>query len=152
MGASKLLHAFLAVAMDALLSERKGTSKVKAATVAIARYPIKAIAIFLMAPVLALRVAMTARNPVRRIIAGVGLLVAFALVWIAGTFLGSVVGALFVVSHVGILVGLGFLIGSFVSVILSGAFCVIVFNATCWLFLNMSTEHVIDALNEKSAP
>lgn len=116
----------------------------------VVRYPIKTIATFFTAPILILRLALTVKNPIRRLIAVVGLLISILLAYLAGTFLGSVVGAIFIFSHVGPLVAAGFLLGSTLSVVLSVAFTLFVFNATSWLFLHMSSEDVVEHLRSAS--
>jgi hypothetical protein len=66
---------------------------------AIGRYPVKVLAAFFMAPFLAFRVARIAKNPVRRAIAGIGLFIAVLAAWLAGTALGTAVGALLLSRH-----------------------------------------------------
>lgn len=127
-----------------------GVSTLGSITRSVTRYPIKAFATFFMAPILIVRVARVTKNPIRRLIASIGLFLAVLLSYISGTFLGSVVGALFVASHVGWLVGLGFLVGSTLSVFLSLIFSIFVLNATSWIFLQMSAEDVVEHLNSVS--
>jgi uncharacterized membrane protein YhiD involved in acid resistance len=64
--------------------------------------------------------------------------------------LGTLVGAAFVASHIGILAGLGFFFGTTVSIYLSVIFSIIVFNAISFVFLKVSTQEVVDYLNEIS--
>lgn len=136
----------LASALEALSSRSPGTGALRSTIGSVLRFPIQAVAVFVTAPFLAIRVATIAKNPWRRAIATTGLLISVLLAWLAGTFLGTLVGALFIASDVGVLVGLGFLFGSLMSVVLSVAFCLLVFDATSWLFLQMSAEDVVEAL------
>lgn len=124
----------------------QGGGALRSITRTVVRYPIKAIATFLLAPFLAIRVAMIVKNPIRRTIAIVGLLLSVVLAWLAGTLLGSTLGALFVMSHVSVLMGIGFLLGTTFSVVLSAAFSIFVLNATSWIFLHMSSEDVVEHL------
>ena len=108
------------------------------------------LAAFFAAPFLIVRLAVTVRNPWRRTIAIVGLVLAVVLAYLAGTFLGTVAGALLVMSGVGVLVGLGFLVGTFLSVFLSLSFSLIVLNTVSLLFLKMSSKEVVDYLKSLS--
>lgn len=116
----------------------------------VVRYPIKAIATFFTAPILILRLAVTVKNPIRRLIAVVGLALSVLMAYLAGTFLGSVVGAIFIFSHFGPLIAAGFLVGSTLSVVLSVTFTFLVLNTTSWLFLHMSSEDVVEHLKDLS--
>lgn len=98
-----------------------------------------------------MRLAVTVRNPLRRAIATIGLIFAVTLAYLAGTFLGTVAGAFFVMSNIGILAGVGFFVGSFLSVFLSLTFSVFVLNAVSFLFLKLSTQEVVDYLQSLSA-
>ncbi len=114
------------------------------------RHPIKVIASFFFAPFLAIKVACTAKNPIRRVIAIIGILLGTLLAWAAGTFLGTVVGAIFMYSNFGFLMGLGFLVGTALSFVLSVTFMILTFNASTWIFLHMSSDEVIAYLNSLS--
>lgn len=113
-------------------------------------HPIKVIASFFAAPFLVVKIALKVRNPIRRGIAIVGLLLAIAGSYVAATFLGSLAGAALIASKVGIVAALGFLIGTTLSVYLSVIFSILVFNAISFLFLKMSTQEVVDYLDEIS--
>lgn len=128
----------------------KEQSKVREVFKNILRYPIKVLATFFAAPFLLVRVAWTIKNPVRRIIASLGLLLSALFCYVAGTFLGSLFGALFVATHVGTLAALGLFLGTTVSVYLSVVFMVIVFNSVSFIFLKMSTEDVVNYLKNQS--
>lgn len=128
----------------------RGVGTLNSITKSVVRYPFKAIATFFMAPILVVRVASIAKNPIRRFIATVGLFVAVSLSYLAGTFLGTLVGALFVMTHIGVLAGIGLLVGTSLSIVLSIAFSIFVLNATSWLFLHMSSDDVIEHLNNVS--
>ena len=82
-----------AAAIEALAKRPPGSGSLSTVARSIARYPIKAIAAFVVAPFLAFRVARAAKNPVRRLIAGVGLFLALLFAWLAGTFLGTAAGS-----------------------------------------------------------
>lgn len=146
-----LASSLLSSALTALSHRSEGTGALRSAVGSVMRFPIKAIAVFIAAPYLVLKVAMLARNPWRRTIAVIGLFLSVGLAWLAGTSLGSVVGAIFIASQVSILIGIGFLLGTTLSVVLSVAFCLLVFNATSWLFLQMSAEDVVECLKAKSS-
>jgi hypothetical protein len=79
-------------------------------------------------------------------IAGAGLFLAMLAAWAAGTFLGSAAGALLVYSYLGLWWGGAFLVGTTLSVTLSVAFSVLVLNTTAWLFLQVSSEEVVEYL------
>jgi hypothetical protein len=145
-----LTSTLFASALDALIKRPTGSGSLATVAKSVLRYPIKAVAAFVVAPFLAFRVARAARNPARRAIAGIGLFVAVLLAWLAGTFLGTAVGALLVMSHIGLFWGIGFLIGTTLSVALSVVFSILVLNATSWLFLHMSSEEVVAYLNSIS--
>ena len=137
--------------LDAILSDAsQERSKLKRIFQSIASHPIKMLAAFFAAPFLIVRLAVTVRNPWRRTIAIVGLVLAVVLAYLAGTFLGTVAGALLVMSGVGVLVGLGFLVGTFLSVFLSLSFSLIVLNTVSLLFLKMSSKEVVDYLKSLS--
>ena len=137
-------------ALEALLKRPAGSGSLATVAKSIIRYPIKTVAAFIAAPFLAIRVAGAAKDPVRRAIAGVGLFIAVLLAWLAGTFLGTAVGALLVMSHIGMFWGIGFIVGTTLSVTLSVAFSVLVLNTTALFFLHMSSEEVVAYLKSIS--
>ena len=140
-----------ASAIEAMNSNKESPNGNFVATLkSILRYPIKTIAAFILAPILAVRITALAKNPLRRIIAGFGLVLATFLAWSAGTFLGATAGALFMGSQFGLIVGLGFLIGTTFSITLSVLFSILVLNSTAWLFLHISSEEVIAYLKSIS--
>ena len=108
------------------------------------------IAAFVLAPFLAFRVAALAKNPVRRLIAGVGFILSILAAWLAGTFLGTVAGALLIAAKVGMLWGLAFIVGTTLSVVLSVSFSILVMNAVAFFFLHMSSEEVVAYLRSLS--
>lgn len=116
----------------------------------IGRYPVKALAAFFVAPFLAFRVARVAKNPTRRLIAGIGLFIALVLAWLAGTGLGTATAAMLIASKVGVLWAVAFFVGTFLSVTLSVAFSILVFNAVSFFFLHASREEVIEYLRTLS--
>ena len=77
-----------------------GKSKIGAIFKGIASHPLKVLASFIFAPVLLVKVAFKARNPIRRLIVVVGLLISLILSYLAATFLGSLLGALFIATEI----------------------------------------------------
>ncbi|MEN8206866.1 MAG: hypothetical protein ABFS24_12760, partial [Pseudomonadota bacterium] len=57
-------------------------------------YPAKAIAAFFTAPILIIKVALTVKDPIRRIIAVTGIVLALILAYVVGTLAGTVAFAL----------------------------------------------------------
>ena len=129
----------------------KEHSRLKIMFKQVVSHPIKLVAAFITAPILILRLAMTVQNPLRRAIAIIGLIVAITFAYLAGTFLGTAAGALFVWSNIGFLSAVGFFVGSFLSVFLSLAFSVFILNAVSFLFLKLSTQEVVDYLQGLSS-
>lgn len=82
-------------------------------------HPVKVFASFIAAPFLVIKIACVVKNPIRRAIAIIGLLLSIVFAYLSATFLGSVVGAVFVASNIGILMGIGFFFGTTLSVFLS---------------------------------
>lgn len=116
----------------------------------VASHPIKLIAAFFTAPFLILRIAWSVKNPVRRVIAATGLLLAIILAYLAGGFLGSFAGFIFVSLNIGWLAGLGFFFGTALSVFLSVCFSIAVLNTVSFLALKMSAEEVVAYLDATS--
>jgi len=145
--AGEILERGMTAITDATFEER---NKVSAVFRKLVGHPIKVVASFIAAPFLVVKIALKVKNPVRRGIAVIGLLTALAGSYAAATFLGSLAGAAIVASKIGILVALGFLVGTTLSVYLSVIFSIIVFNAIAFVFLKMSTQEVIDYLYEIS--
>lgn len=131
-------------------SASKEKSKFGAVLKTIAGHPIKVLASFITAPFLVFKIACKVENQVRRLIAIVGLLLSLALSYIAATFLGTLAGAAFVASHIGVLAAAGFLVGTTLSVCLSVIFSIMVFNAVSFVFLKISAQEVVDYLNQIS--
>jgi hypothetical protein len=129
----------------------KEHSRLKIMFKQVVSHPIKLVAAFITAPILILRLAMTVQNPLRRVIAITGLIFALTFAYLAGTFLGTAAGALFVWSNIGFLSAVGFFVGSFLSVFLSLAFSVFILNAVSFLFLKLSTQEVVDYLQGLSS-
>lgn len=112
----------------------------------IAGHPVKIIASFLSAPILIAKIAWQAKNPTRRFVAFFGLLLSILLAYGAATLIGSLVGALFIASHVGI----GFFLGTGISIYLSVIFSILTLNSVAFLFLKLSSQDVLDYLSEIS--
>ncbi|MFC0709970.1 hypothetical protein [Azorhizophilus paspali] len=117
----------------------------------IASHPVKVLASFIMAPVLIVRIAFLVKDPRRRLVAIVGLLLSVLLSYGAATFLGTLVGAAFVASHIGLLAGIGFLFGTTLSVYLSVVFSIVVFHAVSFVFLKIGSQEVLDYLRDISS-
>ena len=129
----------------------KEHSRVKVMFKSVLSHPIKMLAAFFSAPFLIIRLAIVVKNPWRRSIAVIGLFLAIMMAYLSGTFLGTFVGAMFVMSGIGFFVGLGFLFGSLMSVFLSLIFSVLVLNAVSYIFLKLSTQEVVDYLHNISS-
>ena len=128
----------------------KEKSKFEAVLKKIAGHPLKVLASFVTAPFLVIKIAWQVKNPIRRTIAIVGLFLSVALSYVAATFIGTLAGAAFVASNIGFLAAIGFLVGTTMSVYLSVIFSILVFNAVSFVFLKISTQEVVDYLNEIS--
>lgn len=131
------------------LSRKSGEGRNSLATVtgSMLRYPIKTVAAFAMAPFLAFPVACVAKDPVRRVIAGAGLVVAVVVAWSAAV--GGVF-ALFSVFSIWQLLGawpaVAWLVFGWISTTVSVISAALALNATAWLFLHMSSEEVVQYL------
>ena len=117
----------------------------------IAAYPVRVVASFLAAPFLVFKIAMVVENPVRRVIAIIGLLVALLLSYAAGTTIGTMVGFALAWGSFGFLTGVAYLIGTTLSVYMSVVFAILVFNAVSFVFLKVNTQEVLDYLHKTSA-
>lgn len=147
----KSAASFAAMALRAALKQKSsGGSAFRTVATSVLRTPVKAVAAFICAPFLALRVALAAKNPVRRAIAGAGLFIAVMAAWFAGTFLGTLAGAALVAAKLGLFWGFAFLISTSISVVLSVTFSLLVLNATALFFLHMSSEEVVQYLQALS--
>lgn len=150
LGASSI--SLLSRSIDAIADDASsGKSKIKAITKTIAQYPFKILASFIMAPFLLVRMAWKVKSIPRRIFAIIGIILAVISSYAAGTTVGSITGALFIGSHVSWLVGLGFLIGSTLSIFLSVLFSFTIFASTSYLFLKMNNEDLLSYLDEISS-
>lgn len=110
------------------------------------RHPVKLLATYIAAPYLVWCIARRASNPNRKYIAALGLFISVLLAWAAGTFLGTFTGAMLITSGFGAFWGISFFIGTSISAILSVAFSVAALNASSYLFLQLSSEDVIEHL------
>ena len=79
------------------------------------------------------RIALKVNNPIRRVIATIGLLLSVIFAYVAAAFSGSTLAAAFVTSHTGI--PAGFLLGTMLSVYLSVMFSILIFHAVSFVFL-----------------
>jgi len=135
-----------AIADDTSKEKSKFTSVFKK----IAGHPFKILASFVAAPFLIIRIAWNVKNPIRRVIAVIGLLLSVIFSYVSATLLGTLAGAAFVASNIGIIAGIGFLVGTSLSIYLSVIFSIIVFNTVSFIFLKISAQEVADYLNEIS--
>jgi hypothetical protein len=133
-----------------IFEKSNGNSKIKAIAKAIWSYPIKIIASFFAAPFLIFRIAKIAKNPMRRWIAIIGLLLSLLASYAAATFLGTLVGAALIATNISVLAGIGFLFGTTLSIYLSVIFSIITFNTVSFFFLKASSEEVVAYLKEVS--
>jgi len=125
-------------------------SKIRKVFGSILRYPIKVIGLFIFSPILLsiiiFRIAKQ-KDPgslIRVAIAVFGFVLATVLAYIAGTAIGSLGGALFIASNIGILTGIGFFLGTTISIYLTVAFQILVFNFFTTVFLKMTHIEVLD--------
>ncbi len=133
-------------ALSALSNRSRGESEFFTTLKAVVRSPFKVIAAFLAAPFLIIRVAHAAKNPIRRWIARIGLIAAAALAWTSGTLIGTFTGSLFIAAKFGLGLGLAFFVGTSLSAFLSVIFSILVLHATSALFLNLSSEEIVNYL------
>ena len=117
----------------------------------IIQYPIKVIAAFFTAPFLLYKIIKRVENPKRRFIAKVGLVVGIIGAYFAGTLLGTTVAALLIVTKVGLIMGFAFWVGTALSVFLTVLFQFLVFNFIAFIFLHMSSEEVLNYLDDFSS-
>jgi len=113
----------------------------------IASHPFKVIASVIMAPILIIKIALHVKNPIRRIIAVVGLLIAILFTYAAGTYLGSAAAFFFLGGTLGWFSAFGFLIGTLTSVYFTVIFTLILFNLISFVFLKINSEEVVDYLD-----
>ena len=139
-------ESFDAISNDVSSENSKLTHIVKK----VASHPFKILATFFAAPILIIKVALSVKNPTRRFIAVIGLILAILLAYGAGTVIGSLSGAWLIATQVGVFMAAGFLIGSMLSVFLSLVFCIFVFNSVSFVFLKMSSQEVVDYLDSIS--
>lgn len=114
------------------------------------RAPLKAIASFIFAPFLVLRLVATAKDNRRKLIAAFGLISACILSMMAGSFLGSLAGMYFIYNVFGAIPAIGYLVGTSLSVIFTVTFQILILNATCFLFLGLSSQEIVDYLKNVS--
>ncbi|WP_226668961.1 hypothetical protein [Microbulbifer aggregans] len=137
---------------DSLKDEvEPGKSRIQVAVRKITSYPIKVLGAFFAAPFLIIKVAKKVENPTRRKFALAGIILGLICSYIAGTALGSFFGLIFIASSFGFLAALGFLIGTFMSVVFTVGFAFLVFNFVCYVFLKLSSDEVAKYLEELSA-
>ena len=141
----------LANGLDVLQRANAGAPLTLAGAVrSVVRAPIKLLAAFVAAPLLAFRIAASATSPLRRLIAGFGIFLGLIAAWFAATVLGSFTGAFLVGSFFGPLIGLTFLIGTTFSIFIGILFSIFVFNAVCLVSLHMSSQDIIEHLRTLS--
>jgi hypothetical protein len=145
------IASLFATALEAIPgSKNSGQNALGAVVRSIVRAPLKAIGAFLFAPFLIFRIARHAADPKRKWLAALGLFIGAVLSIAAGTFLGTLAGAVLAGSLFGFWVGFGFLVGTSLSVVLTVTFQVLILNATCFLFLGLSSAEVVEYLKNTS--
>ena len=145
------IASLFASALEAIPSSKSsGQNTFGAVLRSVLRAPIKAIGAFLFAPFLIFRVASHAADTKRKWVAGLGLFIGAILSYAAGTFLGGMAGAYLMGSFFGFWTGVGFFVGTSLSVVLTVTFQVLVLNATCFLFLGLSSAEVVEYLKSVS--
>lgn len=148
---SNWIASFFATALsNVAASKSEGRSPLASAIRSIAHAPLKAAGAFIFAPFLVFRVVRLASDKRRRWVAAIGLFLAVVLALGAGTFLGSLAGAFLMNTLFGPWVAIGFIIGTSVSVVLTVTFQILILNATCFLFLGLSSEEVVNHLQRAS--
>lgn len=114
-------------------------------------YPITIIASFVFSPILMLRVILFSKSRAKKFIAIAGLLFAFLVSYTIVTGLGIYFWFGIFAKNFGILSGVGFLLGSSFSVVITVTICTIVFNFICFVFLKMNNDEVIQYLKDSSS-
>mgnify|MGYP000934534064 CR=1 FL=1 len=138
------------------LSRRSDGQRSSLATVgrSILRYPIKTHAAFLLAPILALRTACVAKDPVSRVIAGAGLVMAVLVAWGVGAVAGGLAFKIFgffeVAEWFGWTAAVGCALFGVTVVSVSVVLSAVALNANAWCFLHMSSQEVVDYLRTLS--
>lgn len=113
--------------------------------------PIKLFAAFFMAPVLLVKIVIKVKNPWRRFIAVTGISIGIIGAYIAGTLAGTAVMAFLVGIKIGLIYGAAFFIGAGVTVFVTVVCQIVVLNTICFIFLKMSTQEIVDYLDELSS-
>lgn len=140
----------ISMCADVLKQHPSKTAKFFSVVSLVLRYPIKAVAAFVFSPILAIRIVALSKKPIRKIIVGLGVIVAIIISMFSGKFLGSLVGAIFIGSKFGLLAGLGFALGTTFSVSMAMVFSLFIFNGTILMFLHLSSDEVIAYLKSIS--
>ncbi|MDB9313065.1 hypothetical protein PN462_08125 [Spirulina sp. CS-785/01] len=149
----EIVLSFIANALNTAHNDLQSEqSRLQGLLKSIVSFPIKVLATFVFSPVLLFLVLLHSVRQednisrIRGVVALIGFGIATILAYLAGTFLGSVAGALFIVTHIGILMGLGFLLGTAMSIYFTVAFQILLFNMVATLFLKMSSTDVIGSI------
>jgi hypothetical protein len=141
------IASFFATALsNVVASKNEGRSLLGSAIRSISHAPLKAVGAFIFAPFLVFRVVRIASDKRRRWVAAIGLFVAAILAIGAGTLLGSLAGAILMNTLFGPWVAIGFFLGTALSVFFTVIFQILILNATCFLFLGLSSEEVVNYL------
>ncbi|MBF8271548.1 MAG: hypothetical protein HW380_653 [Magnetococcales bacterium] len=114
-------------------------------------FPIRLLALLIFSPFITVGVIWKSGQTTRRIIALAGLLVAWVVVWGMGSWLVTWGAALLIMSHVSVIVGLGFIVGTYTSAILGVLAQLFLFNVITTLFLKMSSADVLTYLSQQMA-
>ena len=126
----------------------KENTKAKGLFRTLISYPFKTIALFILAPFFLLKVILKVKNRWRKFIAILGLIVSVIVSYVAGTFLGSTAGSIFVIYNIGLWYGLAFFVGTLTSSVITVAFMILLFNLISTVFLKISTSEVVEYLEE----
>ncbi|MBF0584743.1 MAG: hypothetical protein HQL80_11000 [Magnetococcales bacterium] len=129
----------------------EGRSEIRRIIGTLWMYPIKLLALFVFSPFITIGVIWKSGHTVRRLVALAGFLIAWGMVWGVGSWLATWGSALLIMSHVSVLVGIGFIVGTYTSAIIGAMVQLFLFNAITTLFLKMSSTDVLAYLSQQMA-
>ena len=129
----------------------EGRSEIRHIISTLWMYPIKLLALFIFSPFITVGVIWKSGHTIRRFIALAGFLIAWGVVWGAGSWLATWGSALLVMSHVSVLVGIGIIFGTYTSAIFGVMVQLFLFNAITTMFLKMSSSDVLAYLSQQMA-
>ena len=129
----------------------KGHSEIRRIIGSIWMYPIKLFALFVFSPFITVGVIWKSDRTIRRFIVLAGFLVAWGVVWGVGSWLATWGSALLIMSEVSVLLGIGFIVGTYTSAIFGAMIQLFLFNAITTMFLKMSSSDVLAYLSQQMA-